>query len=245
MVSYMANGRWYDLRDNGAGQLKGVDAAYGAGTVSYSTGTVSVTLGALPDVGSAVLYAWGAKPNYVNRATNAVPGPRFRFTLGHEDVAPGSVTITWNDGGAKTATDDGKGNITGHITGTIRYATGEVELINTTLPLANQEFDVEFSWSVISHETTSTVSGTITLGNTNLIPGSVEMRWGLTRPAVERDHVPGQHAGGGARQRARPDQDHEREQGGVQRHGRLDQLHHGRHHQLREYCDPGGPRAEV
>ena len=56
-VSYRAQGKWYDLRDNGAGVLKGVSPEYGVGTVSYTTGTVAVTLGALPDVGSEIVYA--------------------------------------------------------------------------------------------------------------------------------------------------------------------------------------------
>ena len=60
-MSYRAQGKWYDLRDNGAGVLKGASPEYDVGTVSYTTGTVAVTLGALPDVGSEIVYAWGGK----------------------------------------------------------------------------------------------------------------------------------------------------------------------------------------
>ena len=57
LVSYRAQGKWYDLRDTGAGALKGMSPEYGVGTVTYATGTVAVTLGALPDVGSEIVYA--------------------------------------------------------------------------------------------------------------------------------------------------------------------------------------------
>jgi hypothetical protein len=54
-ISYLAQGRWYVLRDDGAGKLTGISSAYGVGTLNYDTGAVLVTLGALPDVGSSVV----------------------------------------------------------------------------------------------------------------------------------------------------------------------------------------------
>lgn len=57
-VAYMAGGRWYVLRDNGAGELRGVSSSYGVGTLNLTTGSVVVTLGALPDVGSVVIFTY-------------------------------------------------------------------------------------------------------------------------------------------------------------------------------------------
>lgn len=57
-VAYMANGRWYVLRDNGAGELRGTSPSYGVGTLNLTTGSVVVTLGALPDVGSVVIFTY-------------------------------------------------------------------------------------------------------------------------------------------------------------------------------------------
>ena len=54
-VSYRAQGRWYDLRDGGSGALRGAGAAHGSGSLNYGTGTVSITCGELPDVGSEIL----------------------------------------------------------------------------------------------------------------------------------------------------------------------------------------------
>ena len=78
LVSYRSQGRWYDLRDNGGGVLRGVDSSYGAGSVSYSTGVISVTLGALPDDGSAILFLWTSRerPVRTGQRERAAPEPR-------------------------------------------------------------------------------------------------------------------------------------------------------------------------
>lgn len=57
-VAYMTGGRWYVLHDNGAGELRGVSPSYGVGTLNLTTGSVVVTLGALPDVGSIVIFTY-------------------------------------------------------------------------------------------------------------------------------------------------------------------------------------------
>lgn len=54
-VEYRALGRWQTLRDNGAGVLVG----QGTGQINYATGTVEVTLAALPDVDTEIIYSWG------------------------------------------------------------------------------------------------------------------------------------------------------------------------------------------
>lgn len=55
VVEYRALGRWATLRDRGDGVLRGD----GTGQVSFSTGTINVTLAALPDVDSEIIYSWG------------------------------------------------------------------------------------------------------------------------------------------------------------------------------------------
>ena len=55
-VDYRSGGRWYRLRDNGAGELVGASPAEGSGSVSFTSGAVIATLGALPDIDSAVVY---------------------------------------------------------------------------------------------------------------------------------------------------------------------------------------------
>lgn len=58
-VSYMAQGKWYELKDNGSGVLVGASKEHGTGTVNYRTGTVTLTCGLMPDVGSAIIFGAG------------------------------------------------------------------------------------------------------------------------------------------------------------------------------------------
>ncbi|MDY0105312.1 MAG: hypothetical protein RBS27_01460 [Giesbergeria sp.] len=131
IVDFRALGKWYRLRDNGRGELVGGDAAYGTGTVDYVTGAVTVTLGALPDVGSSVLMSWGSPVHY--EVLTEVPAVGFEVTLTQTPVKPGTVVLTWDeDGTAKTATDDGVGGFTGAASGTISYQTGALKVVMPT-----------------------------------------------------------------------------------------------------------------
>jgi hypothetical protein len=133
IVEYRSQGRWYRLRDNGLGALAGSSAAEGAGTVSYSSGALIVTLSALPDVGSAVLVSWGSGAHVAVRAgataNNTAAAPRLKFALANVPVKPGSVSISvpgstarvWSDGGAKVLTSSGQ-------TGSVDYVTGEIDI---------------------------------------------------------------------------------------------------------------------
>ena len=71
-ISYFTQGKWYDLTDTGKGELRGADASYGSGQISFATGSLMLTLGALPDTGSAILFAWGAPTTSFNRADTPV-----------------------------------------------------------------------------------------------------------------------------------------------------------------------------
>ena len=117
-VSYMAQGRWYDLVDNGAGKLAGVDSSYGAGTVNYATGSVAYTVGALPDVGSRILYAWGdaAEAEAVNPA--ALPARLSAEFAVDARAESASIALAWTSGGAaRSAVCSAAGVISGDATG--------------------------------------------------------------------------------------------------------------------------------
>ena len=184
-VSYLAQGRWYDLTDNGAGSLSGTDVAFGAGTVSYGSGTVAVTLGALPDMDSAVLFYWGATVNHFNRAAMASPAVRIPLSLGHAGITPGSLTLTWNDGTPRSASDNGQGQITGSASGTLRYQDGTLELIPAQLPAGGQSFEASFTHGPPDVQEfpapLRNANGTVflVLAAGNLLPGTVELTWNL------------------------------------------------------------------
>ena len=184
-VSYRSNGKWYDLRDNGGGKLVGSDVAYGAGTVSYVTGTVAVTLGALPDVGGEIILNWGSRVNYINRASSTLPPLKIPLQLAQTGITPGTVVIKWNDGTARTATDDGKGNITGSATGSVRYQTGLINLEPTLLPAGGQIYTVDYAYGPPDVQEFPAplrdINGNVplTLSKANLRPNTVEVTWNL------------------------------------------------------------------
>ena len=78
-VEYRAQGSWYFLKDQGAGELEGD----GAGTVDYATGTAAFTLAALPDAGTEIIVAWGEKQGTVIEAGTSTPEtPNVRIEIG-------------------------------------------------------------------------------------------------------------------------------------------------------------------
>lgn len=149
IVDFRALGRWYRLRDNGAGVLVANTLAEGTGSIDYATGAVVITLGALPDVDSAVLLAWGSPVHYAIRTADAASAAVAEYVLEHRPVVPGSVTISYPVGGVvRTATDAAaNGTVSGTgVSGTINYATGAVRLSFTVLPDHQAALSNAYTW---------------------------------------------------------------------------------------------------
>lgn len=131
-VSFMALGVWYLLRDSGDGVLRD-EAGKAAGTVSSATGSAVLNLPVLPDVGSRIVFQWGGISGFAASdggatGTSATPRPaesRCTYGLGHP-IKPGTLVLTWDDNGAKTARDDGNGSLTGDIEGAVDYIDGVI-----------------------------------------------------------------------------------------------------------------------
>lgn len=195
VVSYMAQGDWYQLSDNGLGVLSGSSPTIGVGTVSYTTGTMNVTLGALPDIGSEIIVSWGTPQEFLllTDSVLAIEPPVFDFDLGGA-VAPSSVTFTWLvEGVTKTATDNGSGLITGDATGVIYYGTGTGYLTSNVLPNAtsiNVEYDRGASEVFGDTVPGNTTSWSGTLPNAPIEPKSVRIDL-LTVYTWERDGTAG------------------------------------------------------
>lgn len=195
IVSYTAQGKVYSLRDNGSGQLKGADSSMGSGTVSFETGAVLLTTGALPDVGTAILYTWGNKLSLFARADLPISKAYVEIALSDSAIVSGSITVTWLlNGDTKTATDNGSGQFTGDATGTIDYSTGLIRLMPTLLPNAGTTFNVTYQkgaakTATIANSTVSNGTTSFTIaGSGNLQPGSVK----VTVPVTDYE---GQSAG--------------------------------------------------
>jgi hypothetical protein len=147
-VSYRAGGRWYVLQDDGSGALRGGDSSAGVGTINFTTGTLSLTLGALPDVGSEVIGAYS--PQAAAPSLIALPVPvetlsSSRFYMQIEvgqAIKPGTLAIAWNDGTARTA-GDLNGSLTGSAAvGDVIYGSGVIRISPNALPTAGTVFSV-------------------------------------------------------------------------------------------------------
>lgn len=175
-VSFRAQGRWYTLQDDGSGALRG-DTGVGVGSINFQTGTASVSLGAMPDVGSAIVWAWGTGSEYEVRTGDVeIEPPRFRFQLGEGSCEPETLQWSWTAGGTpRTATAGADGSITGDATGRVIHATGEVLLRPSVLPDSNTLFTADYESGTTTTEvfTPSAGGGSVVLTLSSLPrPGS-------------------------------------------------------------------------
>lgn len=139
-VSYLAQGRWYVLTEDGSGRLAGGSSNLGVGNLNYQTGTLSLTLGALPDEGSEIILTWAPIGGVITPMTlpvapiNAALNNRFFLPIQNPNpIKPGTLTLTWMNGSEKTATDSG-GSLVGDATGTVSYASGLIRFSPNVLP---------------------------------------------------------------------------------------------------------------
>lgn len=95
-IDYMSGGKWYSLFDNGLGQIAGAESGIGTGTINYITGSISLTLAAMPDVNSMIMFYWGVTMGtYPIKSYNTGYVPYTEFEL-EEEAAYGTLSITWN-----------------------------------------------------------------------------------------------------------------------------------------------------
>jgi hypothetical protein len=193
IVSYMAQGKVYELFDRGDGVLRGADSSFGTGSVNFASGSVILTTGALPDSSSEIIFTWGKATTAFTRSNLSVPPAKVEFTLANPQVAPGTVAITWKVAGnnnalvTKTATDDGTGRITGDANGVIHYASGKINLTPVNLYNQGTEFTVTYQFGPPNEQRfampTRTPTGevAVVLPNTGgaIVERSVELIWNV------------------------------------------------------------------
>ncbi len=153
-ISYMAQGKFYVLKDDGSGMLMGASASFGSGTISYETGSWLLTTGALPDVDTPILLQWGTQIATFVRSNLAVQATAFEFDLGQEGIAAKSVVASWLlEGVAKTATSNAQGKFTGDATGTINYAKGTGRIVPNKLPQKGTVFTINYDYGTALEQT--------------------------------------------------------------------------------------------
>lgn len=180
VVSFRVLGSWYTAMDDGQGRIEGGGAS---GTVNYANGSLALSLPALPDVGSSVVFSWGERSAFTDRSGQAgFRAPEITAKLAKAPVVPGSITVTWTSGGAmKTATANAKGEFSGDATGEANHATGDIFLRPAAMIDAGGQFSVTYDHSnMVTKEVTPTVDAggfaTIAL-DSSPAPRSVTVRW--------------------------------------------------------------------
>jgi len=147
-VAYRAQDNWFELLDNGSGQLVGSDPSIGAGTLNYTTGAMSVTLGALPDAYSTVILTWGSPVHYVSLVPEAAPVAEMVIAAPTitDPITPGTLVLTWQAAGiAKTASDNGSGALTGDASGSVDYAAPRITFAPSAMPDAGTGIGVAYT----------------------------------------------------------------------------------------------------
>lgn len=187
-IYYLSMGSWQRLSDAGAGELTGD----GAGTVDYASGAVSLSLQYLPDPDTKLVWLFvTAEAVETNVVTGAINLPFSEIELNLNSTAgigPGSVVITWKEGGAdRSASDDGKGRITGNATGSIDYASGRLGL--SVAAIADDGYTVAYDNLTLTAEEVvidKTSGAPLIQLPPNLYPGTVQLSlWRTEHPLVD------------------------------------------------------------
>jgi hypothetical protein len=184
-VHFMAQGKWYVLRDDGGGALRGADTSYGSGSVSASSGSLVASFGALPDVGSTLIVVYGSRSLELDRSGGQAPVGR-EIQLTNPAGVPGSYILEWTDGTTlRSAQDDGAGALTGDAVGSVDYRANKVKWYPKRLPAGGADLEIAYDFGTPLSETFTNSprnpDGTITvqLANGQVRPGQLKVTWNL------------------------------------------------------------------
>lgn len=178
-ISYMVLGQWYTLEDDGSGQITGS----GSGSINFTTGTVAITLEALPDVDSDIIWAYvvNLADETTERSGTVAKSTSITTTI-EEGSEPGTIVVTYTSGATQyTLTDVAVvGELAGDGTGTVDYANGKVEFQPDLLPDDATNVDVVYDYAANNtyNDPSPSISNnvyTVTIPNAPLRPGSVTM----------------------------------------------------------------------
>lgn len=188
-ISYLVSGKWYVIRDQGNGVVRGA-VGQGAGSVNYTTRSVSVTLGALPDVGSHIILQWGL-PETVTTLTplgTLTPVTNLLFEAGFDaGQYTANMTASWNDGAAKSITWSDTTGLTGSGATFTRYA-GMTGLTFDTLPPKGTVVTLSGNNRTTTTGTHSAASSASMALPANLVRGSVTLSLTITQVFAVTDH---------------------------------------------------------
>lgn len=191
-ISFRSLGNWYTLTAATNGIISGSDPSFGSGTLDPNTNIATVTLGALPDAGSQILYVWASAVHYAVRAGDVTINTAMTLYYSvAEPIKPGTLSVAWLQNGAtKTATADSGGRFSGHGTGYCSHIKGEFRLIVPVPPDANSLLSISYQRVNQLQKTFTGVNApggiaVVSLGEA-VEPGSIRVQWS-TQSTVKAD----------------------------------------------------------
>ena len=129
-VAFLSQKTWYYLNDLGDGKLR--DSLGNVRGAVARTGTVTVSLPALPDEDSQLVVSWSPIDFYRTfdgSAVGSAVAPQVADTVFSlpkvplQNLKPHTIKLTWQQNGEQTA-NDRNGELTGAASGYVNYAAG-------------------------------------------------------------------------------------------------------------------------
>ena len=186
-ITYVVLGTRYTITDTGvaSGGLVPLTGD-GAGTYNVTTGTLLISLSALPDVGSAIVITWGERLPYTNRSSMGaqVRAPEYVIPLVGDGAAiAASIVIKFpSESVIRTATVNAAGVISGDATGNVD-AIGKKAYIKPKFMVdTGGEFEIEYQLDSVVTDildapaVDGTGTGLLTLTQVP-VAGTVQVTW--------------------------------------------------------------------
>ena len=185
-VMYRALGKWQLLQDDGTGQLTG----NGTGTVSFLTGSLSLSLTAMPDADSQMVVSYipqgSLDYSVIGGQSKSISKTQLLQTT--NAMSPGSLTISWMSGGqSKSVHDNGAGVLSGDGSGDVSYARKKIQLASSDFPDdGNYHITYLRAPSRISSIAIPESSASLATFNAGveLVPGKNTIEYSVTRYSV-------------------------------------------------------------
>lgn len=186
-ITYVVLGTRYTITDTGvaSGGLVPLTGD-GAGTYNVTTGTLLISLSALPDAGSAIVITWGERLPYTDRSSMGarVRAPEYVIPLVGDGAAiASSIVIKFpSESVIRTATVNAAGVISGDATGNVD-AIGKKAYIKPNFMVdPGGEFEIEYQLDSIVTDildapaVDGTGTGLLTLTQVP-VAGTVQATW--------------------------------------------------------------------
>jgi len=134
VINYRSQGKWYRILGNSDNSL-GDDVKIGKGLLldnGDGTGTISLTLGSLPDIDSSILYGWGSSEVITDRSLSSNLKMVLEINLAAINIETSSLVLITQ---GATITSDAAGVLTdsyGAITGVFDGSKGIIKITNAS-----------------------------------------------------------------------------------------------------------------